>query len=100
MRFQFKKKWIERLYYDDKRPSNLPPGVIEAFFDVMAVIESAADERDLRAVKSLHFEKLKGARGRAGHRSLRLADQFRLIVTLERDDHGRIVHVLDIVDYH
>ncbi len=100
MRFKFKKKWIERLYYEDKRPSHLSPHVIEAFYDVTAVIGAAEDERDLRGIKSLHFEKLKGKRGKASQRSLRLAEQFRLIVTLERDDEGRFVYILDIVDYH
>ena len=64
----------------------------------MAVIASAADERDLRAMKSLHLEKLRG--DRAGQSSLRLDRQFRLIVSLERDDDGAVVVVISIEDYH
>lgn len=64
----------------------------------MQVLVAARDERDLYALKSLHFEKLKG--GRSGQHSIRLNEQWRLIVTLEETDQGRIVNIVEIVDYH
>lgn len=49
-------------------------------------------------MKSLHLEKLRG--DRAGQSSLRLDRQFRLIVSLERDDDGAVIVVISIEDYH
>jgi proteic killer suppression protein len=62
------------------------------------VLDSATDERDLRAMRSLNLEKLKG--DRTGQFSIRLNDQFRLILTFHTEDDGRVVVVLELVDYH
>jgi toxin HigB-1 len=64
----------------------------------MVIIESAADERDLRNLKGLRLEKLKG--DRAGQSSMRLNKQFRLVVTFEREDEGNVLVVVGIEDYH
>lgn len=98
MRFRFASKKLERLYANESGAKKLPRAVVEAFFDVMAVISAARDERDFYALKSLHFEALSG--DRKGQYSLRLNKQFRLIVTLERDELGNVVIVVEIVDYH
>ncbi len=63
----------------------------------MSVIDAATDERDLYALKGFHFEKLKG---RGEDRSLRLNKQWRLIVSLEKDDDGSYLLIIDIEDYH
>jgi proteic killer suppression protein len=54
----------------------------------------------LRAIKSLHFEKLQGERGLRGERSIRLNRQFRLILRLETAEHGKLVCIISIEDYH
>lgn len=97
MRFRFSNRKLERLYTEEK-DAHKYPGVVDAFFDTMAVIAAAKDERDLRALASLHFEKLSG--DRKGQRSLRLNKQYRLIVTVEEDDQGAYILVHDIEDYH
>lgn len=86
------------MYYSDKGSKAYPPEVVDAFFEVMAVIESAANENDLRAFKSLHYEKLQGKR--VGQHSLRLHGGFRLIVTMGQDTDGKLVWVIEIIDYH
>lgn len=98
LRFRFKSKKLEALYTKEKGAKAYPRAVVDGFFHVMTVIADAADERDLRAMKSLHFEKLRG--DRAGQSSLRLDKQFRLIVSMERDSDGAIVVVISIEDYH
>ncbi len=98
LRFRFRSKKLEALYTEEKGARAYPASVIEGFFLVMAIIQSAVDERDLRAMKSLRLEKLRG--DRAGQSSLRLDRQFRLIVSLERDDDGAVVVVISIEDYH
>lgn len=59
---------------------------------------AAADERDLYAMKSLHYEKLKGKR--AHQRSLKLNDQWRLVMRTESGDDGRVIILIEIIDYH
>ena len=49
-------------------------------------------------MRSLNLEKLKG--DRTGQYSIRLNDQFRLILTFRTEDDGRVVVVLELVDYH
>ena len=71
--------------------------IVKAYRKVMQLLRSAVDERDLYAVKSLHFEKLKG--NRSHQRSLRLNRQFRLIIEIEEENEKTIV-VISIEDYH
>lgn len=98
MRFRFVDHKLEALYREEKGAERYERSVVKAFFRVMAIIANAPDPRDLRALKSLRFEKLSGDRD--GQHSLRLNDQWRLIVILERDDQGHVVVVIEIVDYH
>ena len=62
------------------------------------MVAAAMDERDLREVRSLRFKQLHGQR--AGTYSIRLNDQFRLIVALQGEGDDRAVVLLEMVDYH
>lgn len=98
MRFRFASRKLEALYTREKGARKFPPEIIDAFFDVMAVIAAASDERDFYAVKSLHYKNLSGTR--AGDHSMRLNDQWRLIVRMEKDAEGKYVLVISLEDYH
>ena len=98
VRFLIKKKSLRALYTDSKGARKYPAEVVDKFFDVMGAIEAAHDEQDLRALKSLHFERLKGKR-RHQH-SMRLNDQWRLVLEREKDARGRLIVIIDIEDYH
>ena len=74
------------------------PEAVRGFRKVMQVIRAAKDERDLRAMNSLNFEKLVG--DRAGQYSFRLNKQWRLIVTIEKTEPKNTIVVIEIVDYH
>jgi toxin HigB-1 len=100
MRWEFKYQYLVVLYEEGKGAEKYGEAVFEAFLEVMAVIDAARDIRDLYALKSLHFEKLQGKRGKKGERSLRLNKQWRLIVTIEEDDVGNYLLIIDIEDYH
>lgn len=89
---------LKRLEVDPKYMGGFDAGLVKAFRKRMQFIRAAPDERAFYAMKSLHYEKLKG--DREGQRSMRLNDQWRLILRLEEDDSGRIVVVLSIADYH
>ena len=99
MRFHFKDKKLEALYIEEKNAHKYP-NVIDDFFEVMAIIDAALDERDLYANKGLHFEKLSGQRRKQRQYSLRLNKQWRLIVRLEEDKEGSDLQIIDIEDYH
>jgi toxin HigB-1 len=94
---RFADRKLERLYTDGGYTQGLGANVVKAFRKVVQAIVAAADERDLYAMKSLHYEKLKG--DRSHQRSLRLNQQFRLIVELEQHN-GKTVAIIEIVDYH
>jgi proteic killer suppression protein len=98
VRFRFASKKLEVLYATEAGAKKYPRAVVTAFFDVMAAIGAASDERDIYALKSLHFEALKG--DRLGQRSIRLNRQYRLILRIETDPNGKTVVVIDIADYH
>lgn len=98
MEFRFKDKKLEKLYTEEVGARFYPPAVINKFFELMATIDAAPDEREFYRLKSLHFEKLRGER--ENQYSMRLNRQYRLILTLETDKDGRYVLVVEISDHY
>jgi toxin HigB-1 len=99
MQIDFEDDDLRRLYEEsDFVDRRIGPQLTKAFRRKVGVIVAAVDERDLRALRSLHFEKLVG--NRAGQHSIRLNDQWRLILRFETADDGRVVIIIEIVDYH
>jgi proteic killer suppression protein len=97
MRFAFKSEELEQLYETGVNP-RFHPYLVRAFFRVLARISAATDERDIRSSKALRLEKLKGDRD--GQFSVRLNDQWRLVITFERDLNGQYIIIVELVDYH
>ena len=100
MRLQFKNPKLEALYTQEKNAHKYPAEVIENFFEVMAILESIPDEQALYKLKGLRFEKLQGKRGKEQQRSIRLNDQWRLILTIEEDPQSKFILLIEIIDYH
>ena len=98
MRIVFLDKKLEALYTHEKGRTRVDAAVLEAFFEVVAAVHAAKDPQDLRALKSLHYEKLKG--DRKGGRSLRLHKGWRLVVREKRDGQGIYIEIVEIDDYH
>jgi toxin HigB-1 len=94
----FKDSALDRLETDAAFSAGFSDGIVKAYRKAMQHIRAATDERTLYARRAFRFEKLKG--GREGQHSLRLNDQWRLIVELRAAPEKKIVHVLEIVDYH
>jgi len=86
MRFRLRTDKLRRLYTETQGAHKYAAGVVDAFFEVVAIIVAAPDERELYRYRSLKFEELKG--NRKGQYSLRLNKQYRLIVTIEHDEDG------------
>lgn len=99
VRIDFADDDLRRLYSDEGfRVRGLSDEIVKQFRKKVAFLFAATDERDLYQYRALRFEKLSG--DRVGQHSIRLNDQWRLIVRLQRDDQGRLVVVVEIVDYH
>ena len=90
-------KKLERLEIDEYYSANFGIDVIRAYRKEMGVIRAAVDERAFYAMKSLHYEKLKG--NRSHQRSMRLNKQFRLILQITTAGRKAAV-ILSIEDYH
>lgn len=99
MRIEVRDSVLRRIVEDpDFTPKRWGADAIRAFRKKIQLLEAARDERDVRAYKALRLEKLAG--DRAGTSSIRINDQYRLILRFETDDDGRILVVLELVDYH
>jgi toxin HigB-1 len=94
----FKDESLDRLECDPAFSAGFMDSAVKAYRKRMQQIRAATDERTFYAHKSLHFEKLKG--GREGQYSMRLNDQWRLIVELRGEAPKKTVFIVEIVDYH
>ncbi len=94
MDFRFATRRLEVLYTQGKGAERYPEGVVDAFLDLVRHIEAATNEQDLRTPPSLRFEQLKGRD--KGKSSLRLNDQYRLIVEVSREGPRKVVVVRKI----
>ena len=89
---------LERLETDPAFHSGFGRDVVIAYRKRMQFIRAAVDERAFYAMKSLRFEKLKG--NRTHQRSMRLNDQWRLIVEVKQASPKNVIRVIAIEDYH
>ena len=98
--------WMEVLFEDERlgkveaksAVTGKGKGVDKKFRDRMKLIRSAPDERDFYALKSLHFERLRGRR--SDQHSMKINDQWRLIVRLTGKNPEKVVVIVGIEDYH
>lgn len=95
---QFENSDLERLEKEADFNAGFAAEVVKKFRMRMQFIRAATDEREFYQLKSLHFEKLKGARSH--ERSMRLNKQWRLIVEIKKANPKNIVIVKSIEDYH
>lgn len=83
---------------DDAGRTKLPVAVIKSARRKLTVLRAATDDRSLRNWKSLHYEKLRG--GMEGLRSIRLNDQYRMVISLDETTNPQTVTIVAIEDYH
>lgn len=98
MDVEFEDDTLQALESDPNYSSEFELAVVKGFRKCMQIIRNAPDERDFYALKSLHFEKLKG--NRDGQYSMRLNLQWRLIFRFVRRNNGKTVVIISISDYH
>jgi proteic killer suppression protein len=98
MDVEFEDEAWRRLETDLSFDAGFDRSIVKAYRKRMQLIRAARDERDFYALKSLHFEKLQGKP--TGRHSMRLNDQWRLILRFENRDDGKVVVIISITDYH
>lgn len=99
VRILFENEELQRATEDfSYSPKRWSPEILKAYRKKIQILRSAVDERDLRALRSLNLEQLKG--DRSGTSSIRLNKQYRLILKFLTEDDGRVVIVIEMVDYH
>lgn len=98
MEVEFEDNNLARLEAEVSFDAGFSRAIVKAFRKRMQLIRAAPDERDFRAMKSVHFEKLKGKR--SGEWSMRLNDQFRLILKIKGKSEDKVIIICSIEDYH
>ena len=89
---------LERLETDLDFNAGFAEAIVEAFRKRIQFLRAAIDERTFYAMKSLHFEKLKGKRSH--QYSMRLNAQWRLILEIKPAKPKNVIVVVSIEDYH
>lgn len=99
MHIEYDDDSLRRLAEDkDFRLPEWSAELTRSFRKKIQILSAATNERDLLALRGLRLEKLRG--NRRGSYSIRLNDQFRLILRFRTELSGRVVTVVELVDYH
>lgn len=98
MDIEYKDEDLDRLETELAFTAGFSRDVVKGFRKRIQVIRAAHDERDFYQLKGNRFEKLKG--NRAHQYSMRVNDQWRLIVEIKPASPKNIISVIGIEDYH
>ncbi|MCH8190914.1 MAG: type II toxin-antitoxin system RelE/ParE family toxin [Chloroflexi bacterium] len=97
MELRFDDSELEALYMDVQAKAKFPIGVVKSYRRRIWQVRAAKDGRDLRAIRGLRFEKYQRMEG---HYSIRLNDQYRLIVTFDESSPRKTIVIVAVLDYH
>ena len=98
MKLEFANTKLEKAAVHSGQIGRWSAKLIQIYRRRVAVIRAAKDRRDLYALSSLHLEKLEGKKKH--QHSVKLDDQFRIILQFRKEDKREIVTIVDIEDYH
>jgi toxin HigB-1 len=98
MEVEFDDPDLDALETDPSSSAGRGMAVDRGYRKVLQAIRAASDERDLFALRGLRFEKLKGKREH--QHSMRLNDQWRLIVEIRGQVPNKKIGIVAIEDYH
>jgi proteic killer suppression protein len=98
MEVQFGDDSMQRLETDASYDGGYSVAIVKAYRRRIRFIRQAPDERDFYSMNSLGFERLKGSRDH--QYSMRLNDQWRLILEFAGKAPSKVVVVVGIEDYH
>lgn len=98
MEVRFRDSCYDQLEVDPQYNGGWSPAVVKAYRNRLNYIRQAQDERDSYAWKALRMEKLQG--NRQHQYSMRLNDQWRLVVEFEGNSPNKALVIVKIEDYH
>jgi|SRR5215467_2253681 len=98
MEVEFANDGLDRLETDRDFTAGLSKEIVRGFRKAMQAIRAATDERDLYLLRGLRFKKLEGSRSH--QRSMRINDQWRLILEIVGTAPNKKIRVVCIEDYH
>lgn len=98
MEVEFDDKKLLRVFTDAQATAGHGNAVDRGFRKVVGVILAASDERDLRALRGLGYERLKG--NRSHEWAVRINDQWRLIFQFRGQAPQKKIVLMGIEDYH
>ena len=105
MHIKFTTDELEQWYLTGKESGKqrFPKGVIKGFQNKINMIESAKNSFELSLYRSLNFEPLTKEKKYKGMHSIRINDQFRIIlriVTKKDVETIEVAEILELTDYH
>lgn len=98
MEVEFDDKKLHKLFTDPQATAGFPNAVERGFRKVVGLILQAPNERVLAAFRGLRMEKLQGKR--AHQRSLRINDQWRLVIEVRGEGPTKRIGLVAVEDYH
>jgi proteic killer suppression protein len=98
MEVEFDDPELDRLETEVGFTAGFAPAVVKGYRKALGFIRQAVDERDLIEMRGLNFKKLE--EDRLGQHSMKLNDQWRLIVQIRGEVPKKRIGVIEIVDYH
>jgi toxin HigB-1 len=98
MEVTFRDAALDTLESDANATGGWPHAIVKSYRKKMQAIRAASDERTFRQMKSLHFEKLQPPRSH--QHSMRLNDQWRLVLEFSGESPNKKVVIVAIEDYH
>jgi toxin HigB-1 len=98
MKFRFKNRNLCRFYLEFGFLWGYTDAIKRAFVKRILSIEAASSINDLRKYKGSRLEKLSGVR--KGQYSMRINDQYRLILIFIKENADDVVEIMEITDYH
>ena len=89
---------LRKVYFDPTFGGGFGQAIVRRYRERIGFIRAATDERDIYAMRSFRFERLKGKRQHQF--SIRLNDQWRLIVEIRGEAPQKRIGIVGIEDYH
>ena len=98
MEIEYDDESLRRLAEDTQETGGWDVAIVKAYRKRVQFIQASPDERAFWNMRSLHYEKLK--HDREGQFSMRLNDQWRLILRYSTDSGTKRAAIIEITDYH
>ena len=98
MKIVFRDQRLALIQTERAAETRLPISVIKSCREKLVILAAAPDERTLRNWRSLRYEKLKGER--EGQHSIRLNNQWRLVIEMDTTQKPPAIIVVAVEDYH